>query len=80
MSVIIVPIIGLLICYNNYSIRVVHNQVSEPYKNMVSMYLEEVDKQLDSVARHMANLEASNWDPQTACKTKSQAIFCFMNR
>lgn len=72
MSVIIVPIIGLLICYNNYSIRVVHNQVSEPYKNMVSMYMEEVDKQLDSVARYMSNLEASNWDLQIMFSTADE--------
>lgn len=59
---VMLPLISFLIYNNFYAIRVVRNQVAESYKNMMTMYMNEIDNNLDSVDSYLSNLGVSNTD------------------
>ncbi|RKP56240.1 HAMP domain-containing protein [Cohnella endophytica] len=62
---VIVPLITLLIYNNYYSVGVVHNQVALSNKNMMSMYMNQIDGQLSDVERDLIGLTLSDLDVQT---------------
>ncbi|MFD0698464.1 sensor histidine kinase [Paenibacillus sp. GCM10027628] len=58
----IVPLITLLIYNNYYSIGVVHNQVALSSKNMMSLYMGQIDAQLQDADRNLIGLATANFD------------------
>lgn len=61
---IMLPLLTFLIYNNFYAIKVVHNQVAESYKNMMSLYMNQIDNNLEAVDTYLVNLEVSNTDLQ----------------
>ncbi|TBL79902.1 sensor histidine kinase [Paenibacillus thalictri] len=60
--VIIVPLIGLLIYNNYYAIKVVRNQVAHSYKSLVTLYMDQIDRNLEEVDKYLYNLAALESD------------------
>lgn len=54
------PMIALLIYNNQYSIKVIHNQVANSNQNLVSVYMKQIDDQLSEAERHMMSLLLSD--------------------
>ncbi|URN95069.1 MAG: histidine kinase [Candidatus Pristimantibacillus lignocellulolyticus] len=53
---ITIPLIALLLYNNNYSVKVIHNQVAMSNKNLISIHMKQIDDQLSEVERHMVGL------------------------
>lgn len=53
---ITIPLIALLIYNNRYSVNVIHNQVANSNKNLVSVFMKQIDDQLSEAERHMMGL------------------------
>lgn len=62
LLVITVPLLALLLYNNFYSIRVVHNQVALSNKNMISLYMGQIDDRLRDTDRNLMSLLTSNFD------------------
>lgn len=56
------PLIALLHYYNYYTVRLVQNQVSISNHNMISLYMNQIDKGLDTVDQYLLSLATSNDD------------------
>lgn len=56
------PLIVLLIYNNTYSVNVIHNQVANSNKNLVSVYMKQIDDQLSEAERHMMGLLMSEYN------------------
>ncbi|MNO22603.1 putative sensor-like histidine kinase [compost metagenome] len=57
---ITLPMIALLIYNNHYSVNVIHNQVANSNKNLVSVNMRQIDDQLSEAERHMMGLLLSD--------------------
>ncbi|WNS41830.1 histidine kinase [Paenibacillus sp. MMS20-IR301] len=57
-----IPLLILLHYYNYYTVRVVQNQVSISNHNMISLYMKQIDKGLDTVDQYLLGLASSNYD------------------
>ncbi|WP_424768190.1 sensor histidine kinase [Paenibacillus sp. sgz302251] len=53
--VIFVPLVTVLIVNNFYSVDVVRNQVAQSNKNMLSLYKDQIDRNLEEVDKYLAN-------------------------
>lgn len=60
-----VPLLTLLIYSNYYSIDVVRNQVSISNKNLISLYMGQIDTQLDAAEKNILGLVTNNIDLQS---------------
>ena len=60
--IITVPLIAMLISNNTYAIDVVRNQVAQSNKNMVSLYMDQIDRNLEEVDKYLYNQVAQNMD------------------
>lgn len=60
--IIAAPLIALLHYYNFYTVRVVHNQVSISNKNMISLYMHQIDAGLANVEQYLLSLASSDYD------------------
>jgi two-component system, sensor histidine kinase YesM len=69
---VMLPVITFLIYNNFYAIKVVHNQVAESYKNMMSLYMNQIDSNLDAVDAYLINLEATETDLQIMLYSKNE--------
>nr|WP_255807515.1 histidine kinase [Cohnella mopanensis] len=56
------PLIALLHYYNFYAVSVVHNQVSISNRNMISLYMHQIDTGLNTVDQYLLSLATSNYD------------------
>lgn len=54
--IMIVPLIGMLYYYHFYSIQVVREQVSDSYKNTLSLYMNQIDSHLNDVDAYLNTL------------------------
>jgi len=63
--IVFVPLILFLIYNNYYAITVIHNQVAQSNKNMVSLYMKEIDNTLAGVDQYLSNIIGLNKDLQT---------------
>ncbi|CAM4014047.1 histidine kinase [Paenibacillus alkaliterrae] len=54
----ILPLISLLIYYNFYSTEVIRNQVALSNKNLLSLYMGQIDRDLEAVDKYLFNLIA----------------------
>ncbi|WP_240353418.1 sensor histidine kinase [Cohnella algarum] len=59
-----VPLIGLLFYNNYYAIHVVRDQVANSNKNMMSLYMREIDNGLEDVNLYLNSLVSSDQDVQ----------------
>ncbi|MCR2803826.1 sensor histidine kinase [Paenibacillus soyae] len=59
---ITLPLIILLLYNNAYSVNVIHNQVAVSNKNLVSVYMKQIDDQLSEAERHMMGLLMSEYN------------------
>lgn len=53
--VIFVPLVSMLVINNFYSVEVVRNQVAQSNKNMLSLYLDQIDRNLEEVDKYLFN-------------------------
>ncbi|MBD0382762.1 sensor histidine kinase [Paenibacillus sedimenti] len=58
----IVPLIIVLLVINYYSTQVVRNQVAQSNKNMLSLYMGQIDRNLQEVDNFLINLSQTNLD------------------
>lgn len=56
------PLIALLLYNSFYSINVVRNQVAGSNKNMLTLYMDQIDKNLEDVDQYLNNLVAIDTD------------------
>jgi two-component system, sensor histidine kinase YesM len=56
LLIVLVPIISMLIYNNFYAVRVIHNQVAESNKNMISLYMGQIDKSLEDTDTYLSRL------------------------
>jgi two-component system, sensor histidine kinase YesM len=62
MFIIIVPLVLILIVNNYYAIEVVRNQVAQSNKNLLNLYMKEIDRNLMDVDKYLSNLSQQNMD------------------
>jgi two-component system, sensor histidine kinase YesM len=62
LLVVMVPVFTLLLYNNFYSIRVVHNQVALSNKNLISLYMSQIDDRLEDTERNLMSLLTSSYD------------------
>ncbi|WP_261304966.1 sensor histidine kinase [Paenibacillus andongensis] len=53
--ILIVPLLGLLFYNNYYAMNVVRNQVANSNKSLLSLYLNQIDRNLDEVDNYLLN-------------------------
>lgn len=58
--VIFVPLVTVLIINNYYSVDVVRNQVAQSNKNMLGLYMGQIDQRLEEVDKYLTNTLESN--------------------
>ncbi|MDQ8736498.1 histidine kinase [Paenibacillus sp. LHD-38] len=56
------PLIAILIYYSVYSTEVVRNQVADSYKNMMILYMSQVDNALEDIDKYMNNTMVADSD------------------
>lgn len=62
---IVIPLTVVLILSSNYSMRVVRNQVTQSNKNMLSLYMWQIDRNLEEVDKYLFNLSETDRDVLT---------------
>ncbi|MGG4143630.1 histidine kinase [Paenibacillus algorifonticola] len=65
LFLVTVPLLTLLIYSNHYSINVVHNQVAISNKNLITLYMSQMDTQLEAAEKNILSLTTSNYDIQS---------------
>ncbi|WP_337102152.1 sensor histidine kinase [Paenibacillus sp. YIM B09110] len=60
--ILTLPLITILIYYSEYSTDVVRNQVADSYKNMMILYMSQVDNSLEDIDKYMNNTMAVDSD------------------
>ncbi|MDQ0115163.1 sensor histidine kinase [Paenibacillus harenae] len=64
LLLITLPTVSFLIYNNNYAIEVVHNQVAESNRHLISMYMSQIDNGLNDVDKYLTNLIVNDKDLQ----------------
>ena len=64
ISTVMISLLALLVYNDYYAITVVHNQVADSYRNMMSFYMQQIDQELDDVSTYFSYLELTNTDFQ----------------
>jgi two-component system, sensor histidine kinase YesM len=62
MFIIIAPLVLILIVNNYYAIEVVRNQVAQSNKNLLNLYMKEIDRNLMDVDKYLSDLSQQNMD------------------
>ncbi|ANY70207.1 hypothetical protein BBD42_29650 [Paenibacillus sp. BIHB 4019] len=62
---IIIPLITILILNSYYSMRVVRNQVTQSNKNMLGLYMGQIDRNLEEIDKFLFNLSETDGDVLT---------------
>lgn len=58
--IIFVPLVTVLIINNFYSVEVVRNQVAQSNKNMLSLYMDQIDRNLEEIDNYLFKTSGSN--------------------
>lgn len=53
--IIFIPLVTVIIINNYYSVEVVRNQVAQSNKNMLSLYMDQIDRNLQEVDKYLSN-------------------------
>ncbi|OKP80755.1 two-component sensor histidine kinase [Paenibacillus helianthi] len=72
LVLVTVPLLTLLIYNNYYSINVVHNQVAISNKNLISLYMGQIDTQLEAAEKNVLGLATLNFDIQSMDSPNSE--------
>lgn len=72
LLLITLPTVAFLIYNNLYASRVVHNQVAESNRNLMSMYMGQVDNNLNDVDKYLTNLIVNDKDLQEMAYSPSE--------
>ncbi|WP_063870781.1 sensor histidine kinase [Paenibacillus sp. Root444D2] len=56
------PLVGMLLYNNYYAIHVVRGQVADSYKNMLNLYTNQSDSQLDDIDSYMSTVAGTGYD------------------
>lgn len=72
---ITIPLIGLLFYNNRYSVNVIHNQVAASNKNLISIYMKQIDTQLTEAERHLTVLATTDLNVQTMGEPASEDYY-----
>lgn len=72
---ITLPLIAMLIYNNRYSVDVIHNQVANSNKNLVSVYMKQIDDQLSEAERHMMGLMLTDFNLLTMGEASSDDAY-----
>jgi two-component system, sensor histidine kinase YesM len=59
---VLLPLIFLLVYNNLYSIKVIHNQVAESYKNLLTLYMRQIDYSLEAADENLTTMAALDND------------------
>lgn len=70
-----VPLIGLLIYNNFYAIHVVREQVSLSNKNMISLYMAQIDNNLEDVDKYLNSLVSISYETQIMARPLSDSDY-----
>ncbi|WP_159888613.1 sensor histidine kinase [Paenibacillus puerhi] len=62
LVITILPLIVILILMNHYSADVVRKQVAQSNKNLLSLYLGQIDRSLQEVDNYLINMSQTNMD------------------
>ncbi|MBB3110112.1 two-component system sensor histidine kinase YesM [Paenibacillus phyllosphaerae] len=62
---IIVPLVSILVISNHYSVQVVRNQVAQSNQNLLSLYMGQIDRNLEDVDNYLFDLSERNTDMTT---------------
>ena len=62
--IILIPLVALLIINNEYAISVVHSQVAMSEKNMIALYMNQIDNDLNTIDIYISRILALNNDFQ----------------
>ncbi|WP_337102507.1 sensor histidine kinase [Paenibacillus sp. YIM B09110] len=65
LFLVTVPLLALFFYNNHYSINVVHNQVAISNKNLISLYMGQIDTQLEAAEKNLLGLDTTNYDIQS---------------
>lgn len=65
LFLVTVPLLALFFYNNHYSINVVHNQVAISNKNMISLYMGQIDTRLEAAEKNLLGLITTNYDIQS---------------
>ncbi|WP_171056388.1 sensor histidine kinase [Paenibacillus sinopodophylli] len=57
---LIIPLVAFMIYNNMYAIDVVRNQVAQSNKNMITLYMDQIDRNLEEVEKYLYNIAAQN--------------------
>ncbi|MDQ0891114.1 two-component system sensor histidine kinase YesM [Paenibacillus sp. V4I9] len=60
LLIIVIPIVVFMIYNNLYAIQVVRNQVAQSNKNLISLYMGQIDRNLDEVDKYLFNFAAQD--------------------
>ncbi len=71
---VLVPLFALLIYSNFYAVNVIYDQVAESNKGMLSLYMKEIDSDLQGAEGYMNRLYAYNIDLQVVNYTKDEDL------
>ncbi|WP_338553134.1 histidine kinase [Paenibacillus sp. KS-LC4] len=55
---LVIPIVSFMIYNNLYAINVVRNQVAQSNKNLISLYMGQIDRNLEDVEKYLFNIAA----------------------
>ncbi|WP_165279897.1 sensor histidine kinase [Paenibacillus protaetiae] len=69
---ITLPLIALLLYNNSYSVNVIHSQVAASDKNLIDIYMKQIDAQLTEVERHLAGLSSTDLNVQEMGDSQSE--------
>ena len=64
LLLITLPTVAFLIYNNDYAIRVVHNQVAESSRSLISMYMRQIDTSLNDIDKYLVNMILNDKDLQ----------------
>jgi len=62
IAIIVIPLVSILILNNVYAIDVVRNQVAQSNQNLLAMYMQQMDRNLEEADKYLANLSQQNTD------------------
>jgi two-component system sensor histidine kinase YesM len=58
LFIIVIPLVAFMIYNNLYAIKVVRNQVAQSNKNLISLYMGQIDRNLEEVDKYLYNVAA----------------------
>lgn len=58
LFIIVIPLMAFMIYNNLYAIKVVRNQVAQSNKNLISLYMKQIDRNLEEVDKYLYTIAA----------------------